>query len=368
MHLEENMKIILLYGGQSAEHDISVISAHNIAQQIMYNYYNVQPIFIRRDGVWIKGAPLTEAPSTSGELILEAAEIAQWSQKADTASTGIVIQPGSIYEEDTIVFPALHGPNGEDGTIQGFLEVLNMPYVGAGVTASAAGMDKTISKYIFSQVGIPQVPFEAFDRQAWLNSKDELIKKCEGSLLYPMFVKPANMGSSVGISKVENVEELANAVELALKYDFRIVVEQGINADEVEVAILGNADAHVSVVGKLVKEQSFYDYDNKYLNNSVSMQIPAELPEAVAEKIQEYALLAYRAIDGRGLSRCDFFVTANNDIYINEINTMPGFTPYSMYPVLWQGTGLGTRDLVEELIQLGLRHFEAKKALTADRF
>lgn len=361
------MKIILLYGGQSAEHDISIISAHNIAQQIMYNYYEVQPIFIRQDGVWLKGAPLSNAPSTSAELILEVGEVAAWSNQAETHSKGVIIQPGSIYEKEAIVFPVLHGPNGEDGTIQGFIEVLGMPYVGAGVTASATGMDKIISKYIFNQVGIPQVPFEAFDRQNWITEQESLVKKCEGSLLYPMFVKPANMGSSVGISRVENAEELIKAVELALKFDFRIVVEQGITADEVEVAILGNADAHVSVVGKLVKEQSFYDYENKYLNNTVGMQIPAELPDSVAQKIQEYALTAYRAIDGRGLSRCDFFVTANNDIYINEINTMPGFTPYSMYPVLWRATGLGTRDLVEELIQLALHQFEAKSALISDR-
>lgn len=361
------MKIILLYGGQSAEHDVSIISAHNIAQQIMYHYYEVQPIFIQSNGVWIKGAPLTEAPASSAQLILEASDVAEWSKIEGQHSEGIEILPGSIYEKDAIVFPVLHGPNGEDGTIQGFLEVLGMPYVGAGVTASATGMDKIVSKYIFSQVGIPQVPFESFDRQAWLNERDDLVQKCEGSLLYPLFVKPANMGSSVGISRVENSEELISAVDLALKYDTRIVVEQGINAEEVEVAVLGNDDAHVSVVGRLVKEQGFYDYENKYLNNSVGMQIPAEIPDFVAQKVQEYALRAYRAINGRGLSRVDFFVTASNDVFINEINTMPGFTPYSMYPVLWKETGLETRDLVEELIQLALKQFAAKQSLTVDR-
>ncbi|HFI0463995.1 TPA: D-alanine--D-alanine ligase family protein [Streptococcus suis] len=361
------MKIILLYGGQSAEHDVSIISAHNIAQQIMYQYYQVQPIFIRKDGAWIKGAPLTQAPSRSEFLILTEDQDMTWAQEEGQVSTGQRIHPGSIYEKDAIVFPVLHGPNGEDGTIQGFLEVMGMPYVGAGVTASAAGMDKIVSKYIFAQVGIPQVPFEAFDSRAWSQEQEALIQKCEGSLLYPMFVKPANMGSSVGISRVTNAAELQEAVTLALKYDFRVVVEQGINAEEVEVAILGNDDAHASVVGRLVKEQGFYDYENKYLNNSVSMQIPADLSEQVAQKVQDYALRAYRAINGRGLSRVDFFVTATNDIFINEINTMPGFTPYSMYPVLWRATGLETRDLVEELIQLGLRQFEAKQSLTAER-
>lgn len=361
------MKIILLYGGQSAEHDVAIKSAHNIAQSIMYQYYEVQPIFIQRDGVWLKGAPLTEAPATPEQLILEKATQAEWSTIEGQMSKGIEIHSTDIYEKDAIVFPVLHGPNGEDGTIQGFLEVLNMPYVGAGVTASATGMDKIISKFIFNQVGIPQVPFEAFDSQAWATERDTLVQKCEGSLLYPFFVKPANMGSSVGISRVENSDELISAVELALKYDTRIVVEQGINAEEVEVAVLGNADAHVSVVGRLVKEQGFYDYENKYLNNTVTMQIPAEIPEFVAEKVQEYALRAYRAINGRGLSRVDFFVTSSNDIFINEINTMPGFTPFSMYPVLWEATGLDKRDLIEELLQLALKEFDAKKVLTADR-
>lgn len=361
------MKIILLYGGQSAEHDVSVISAHNISQQIMYQYYQVQPVFIRKDGVWIKGLPLEKAPETSAQLILQASDHAEWSTEPNQPSFGTVIHPGQLYQEDTVVFPVLHGPNGEDGTIQGFLEVMGMPYVGAGVVASATGMDKIISKYIFSQVGIPQVPFEAFDARMWKEEKEALIQKCEGALLYPMFVKPANMGSSVGISKVENSAELEQAVNVALRYDFRIVVEQGITAEEVEVAVLGNDDAHASVVGRLVKEEGFYDYENKYLNNSVTMQIPADISEHVAHKVQEFALRAYRALNGRGLSRVDFFVTANNDIYINEINTMPGFTPYSMYPVLWKATGLETRDLVEELVQLALKQFDAKKSLTAER-
>lgn len=360
------MKIILVYGGQSAESDISVISAHNIAQHIMYHYYQVQPIYINKQGEWIKGPALESAPVSSNQLILEAGDWAAWGQDGQS-SVGVKIHPGQIYEEDAIVFPVLHGPNGEDGTVQGFFEVMGMPYVGAGIVASATGMDKIISKYIFNQVGIPQVPFEAFDKRLWEGQAESLIKKCEGNLLYPMFVKPANMGSSVGISKVNNSQELVDAVNLSLHFDTRIVVEQGIVAEEVEVAVLGNDDAHASTVGRLVKEEGFYDYENKYLNNTVSMQIPAELPEVVIKKIQDYALKAYRAINGRGLSRVDFFVTAGNDIYINEINTMPGFTPFSMYPVLWKATGLETRDLVEELIQLGLKQFESKKLLQFDR-
>lgn len=354
------MKIILLYGGQSAEHDVSIISAHNICQSIMFNYYQVQPIYITKNGEWLKAPLLTEPSQDSSQLILQKGAQPQWN---GSESTGVLISPGEIAEPDTIVFPVLHGPNGEDGTIQGFLEVLNLPYVGCGVTASACGMDKVLSKQLFQQAGIPQVPYVAFDSRNWRLEQQSLIQQCEGNLLYPLFVKPANMGSSVGISKVHNADELTQAVATALTYDSRIVVEQGINAQECEVAVLGNDDAHVSVVGRLVKDQEFYDYEEKYVNNTVTMEIPAQLPESVSEKIQAYALKAYRAIDGKGLSRVDFFVTNNYDVYINEINTMPGFTPYSMYPCLWQATGLNTRDLIEELLQLALRSHTAKQAL-----
>ncbi|MDO4431864.1 MAG: D-alanine--D-alanine ligase [Aerococcaceae bacterium] len=353
------MKIILLYGGQSAEHDISIISAHNICQSIMYNYYEVQPVYITKEGAWLKSALLTEPTQTSEQLQLIESSAAVWGE----SSTGVRISPGEIAEKDAIVFPILHGPNGEDGTIQGFLEVLNIPYVGCGVTGSACGMDKVLSKHLFQQAGIPQVPYVAFDLREWRNDSSKWIQRCEGTLLYPMFVKPANMGSSVGISKVSNSDELMAAVELALQYDRRIVVEQGITAQECEVAVLGNDDAHVSVVGRLVKDQDFYDYDEKYVNNTVGMEIPAQISEAVAQKIQAYALDAYRALDCRGLSRVDFFVTNNEDVYINEINTMPGFTPYSMYPCLWQATGLNTRDLIEELLQLALKAHETRQIL-----
>lgn len=355
------MKIILLYGGQSAEHDISIISTHNICRSIMYQYYEVEPVYITRQGEWIAGAPLLAPLKHSNNLILTPSETASWAEEEEGISYGKRIFPGDIKKDNAIVFPILHGPNGEDGTIQGFLEVLDMPYVGAGVTASTCGMDKIISKQLFHQAGIPQVPYVAFDAREWGQNAEEWISRCEGNLLYPLFVKPANMGSSVGISKAENTAELREAVEKALVFDRRIVVEQGITAQECEVSVLGNSDAHASVVGRLVKDADFYDYEEKYINNTVGMEIPAQLPEAVSAKIQEYALKAYRVLDGKGLSRVDFFVTANFDIYINEINTMPGFTPYSMYPLLWEATGLDTRDLIEELLQLALKSYENKK-------
>ncbi|MGF3195652.1 D-alanine--D-alanine ligase [Facklamia sp. P13055] len=356
------MKIILLYGGQSAEHEISIISAHNISQAIMYNLYTVQPIYITKDGQWIQGPEMNEPSLGDQQLIFNESDHAKWST-TNTPSKGVVIKPGEIQEEDAIVFPVLHGPNGEDGTIQGFVEVLDMPYVGAGITASANGMDKIISKSLFTQAGIPQVPYVSFDDVEWKNQQENLIIKAEGTLLYPMFVKPANMGSSVGISKAQDKYQLIEAVNEALKYDRRIVVEQGISADECEVAVLGNEDIHVSCVGRLIKTQDFYDYSEKYINNTVEMEIPADLPESLSEEIQNYAKKAYRVIDGSGLARADFFVTANHDIYINELNTMPGFTQYSMYPSLWKATGLEYRDLIEELIQLGLSRHKTKSQM-----
>ena len=355
------MRIVMLYGGQSAEHDVSIISAHNISQEIMFDVYTVIPVYITRKGVWLRG-PVMEGPlEDSSQLIFEQAFVESWADQVGNISTGIVINPGDIMDVDTVVFPVLHGPNGEDGTIQGFLEVLNMPYVGAGVTASSTGMDKIISKQLFDQAGIPQVPYISFVKQEWLDNQDQLIQKIEGSLLYPLFVKPANMGSSVGISRVESSDQLKDAVQTALKFDRRIVIEQGISASECEVAILGNEDAHASVVGLLVKNSEFYDYDEKYINNEVQMQIPADIEASVSITIQDYALKAYRAIDGSGLARVDFFVTSNNDVFINEINTMPGFTPFSMYPCLWNETGLSTRDLIEELIQLALKRHETRQ-------
>lgn len=235
-----------------------------------------------------------------------------------------------------------------------------MPYVGAGVLASACGMDKIISKQLFQQAGLPQVPYVPVRKAEWLNDKEIVFKQCEGTLFYPMYIKPANLGSSVGISKAENRDELIAAIELALRYDRRVVVEQGIEAREIEVAVLGNDDIHISVPGELVKSVDFYDYESKYINNDVVLQIPALISEDVNARLREYAVRAFQALDGSGLSRCDFFLTSNDEVFINEVNTMPGFTQFSMYPTLWKNTGLNYGDLVEELIQLALRRHQER--------
>lgn len=365
------MKIFLIYGGKSAEHDISVLTAFSIVQEVYYDYYEVEPVYITRDGLWLKGPRIYQSNEVthSEALRFENADKAHFSTKEEKLSQGIPIQPSDLKQQDAVIFPVLHGPNGEDGTVQGLFEVIGMPYVGAGVLASACGMDKIVSKQLFQQAGLPQVPYVPVRKSDWLKEEELIFKHCEGSLLYPMFVKPANMGSSVGISKAENRDELSEAIKLAMNYDRRIVIEQGIEAREIEVAVLGNDDIHTSFPGELVKHKDFYDYDAKYINNDVQMQIPANVSEEVSEKLREYARSAFLAIDGNGLSRCDFFLTSNNEVFINEINTLPGFTQFSMYPSLWKSTGLNYGDLVEELIQLALKKYQERLAFQqADRF
>lgn len=358
------MKIFLIYGGKSAEHDISILTAFSIIKEVYYNYYEVEPIYITKDGEWIGGAAIKQADTVpfSEALRLSAADNRSFAVKEGEISTGNAIRPSELKEDNAVIFPVLHGPNGEDGTVQGLFEVIGMPYVGAGVLASACGMDKIISKQLFQLAGLPQVPYVPIRKNEWLTDAPEVFKRCEGSLIYPMYVKPANLGSSVGISKTENREELKAAIELALRYDRRVVVEQGIEAREIEVAVLGNDDIHTSVPGELVKEIDFYDFDAKYINNDVTLQIPAHVSEEVKSQLRDYSVRAFQAIDGSGLSRCDFFLTSNDEIFINEVNTMPGFTQFSMYPLLWQNTGLNYGDLVEELIQLALKRFNESLA------
>ncbi|MGY3750001.1 D-alanine--D-alanine ligase [Vagococcus acidifermentans] len=343
------MKIALIYGGKSAEHDISILSAFSILQAIYYDYYQVQLIYITQSGDWLKGPLLAEAPAEEHQLHI------------DKNGQGKKITPCEIKEDGIIVFPVLHGPNGEDGTIQGLFEILEVPYVGAGVLASACGMDKIMAKQVFQQVSIPQLPYVPVTKMSWKLNPEEIYNQCEGSLIYPMFVKPANMGSSVGISKAADRDELIAAIKEAFRFDYRVVVEQGIDAREIEVAVLGNEEIRTTLAGEIVKDVAFYDYESKYIDNQVSLQIPAKVSEDVHKKAREYAEKAYAALDGCGLTRCDFFLTSNGELFLNEVNTMPGFTPYSMYPLLWKQMGLNYGDLLEELIQLAKLRFEEKQ-------
>lgn len=344
------MKIALIYGGKSAEHDVSILSAFSVMKAIYYNYYEVQTIYIDKMGSWLRGPIFKQAPTSQDELHL-------------TLANAQPITPADIKEKNTIIFPVLHGPNGEDGTVQGLFEVLDMPYVGAGVLASACAMDKITAKQLFQQAGIPQLPYVAVAKQDYENDKEIIYSRCEGSLIYPMFVKPANLGSSVGINQANNREELESALEEAFSYDRRVVVEQGIEARELEVAVLGNDEVRTTLAGEIVKDVDFYTYESKYIDNQVELQIPADVSDELHEKMRHFAEKAYKILNCSGLSRCDFFVTANNDVFLNEINTLPGFTPFSMYPLLWENMGLGYSDLLEELIQLAKLRYEKKQSI-----
>ena len=334
--------LILLYGGRSAEREVSVLSAESVMRAINYDLFSVKTYFITKEGDFIK------TQEFEAKLMTNA-----------TVDMSRKIKPSDIYEDGAVVFPVLHGPMGEDGSIQGFLEVLKMPYVGCNILSSSLAMDKITTKRVLESAGIAQVPYVAVVDGEDLEQK---IQEIEEKLSYPVFTKPSNMGSSVGISKSDNQEELRASLELAFKYDSRVLVEQGVTAREIEVGLLGNADVKSSLPGEVVKDVAFYDYQAKYIDNKITMAIPAQLPEGVVNTMRQNAETAFRAIGGLGLSRCDFFYTEDGQVFLNELNTMPGFTQWSMYPLLWENMGLAYPDLIEKLVRLAEEAFAKREA------
>ena len=340
--------LILLYGGRSAEREVSVLSAESVMRAINYDLFSVKTYFITKEGDFIKTQEFSSKPAEDVRLMTN-----------DTVDMSRKIKPSDIYEEGAVVFPVLHGPMGEDGSIQGFLEVLKMPYVGCNILSSSLAMDKITTKRVLESAGIAQVPYVALVDGEDLEQK---IQEIEEKLSYPVFTKPSNMGSSVGISKSDNQEELRASLDLAFKYDSRVLVEQGVTAREIEVGLLGNADVKSSLPGEVVKDVAFYDYQAKYIDNKITMAIPAQLPEGVVNTMRQNAEIAFRAIGGLGLSRCDFFYTEDGQVFLNELNTMPGFTQWSMYPLLWENMGLAYPDLIEKLVALAEESFAKREA------
>ena len=336
-------QIILLYGGRSAERKVSVLSAESVMRAIDYDKFFVKTYFITQAGDFIKTQEFSSKPADNEKLMTN-----------DSIVESQKIKPSDIYEEGAVVFPVLHGPMGEDGSIQGFLEVLKMPYVGCNILSSSVAMDKITTKRVLASAGIPQVPYVAVIEG---ENIDEKIAAVETNLTYPVFTKPSNMGSSVGISKSENQDELRSALELAFKYDSRVLIEQGVNAREIEVGLLGNEGSKSSLPGEVVKDVAFYDYEAKYIDNKITMDIPAKLSEDVIATMRQYAEKAFHAIGGVGLARCDFFYTDKGEIFLNELNTMPGFTQWSMYPLLWENMGISYTDLIEKLVLLAQETF-----------
>ncbi|MBO5060854.1 MAG: D-alanine--D-alanine ligase [Clostridia bacterium] len=349
----EKIRVCVIFGGQSPEHEISRKSVTSVLNNLDKNKYDIDVIGITKKGEWYLYTGDT-ANIEGGEWETDTANKKKAILSPDASQKAVIVfENDGIFEiHPDIVFPVLHGEYGEDGTIQGLLELANLKYVGMGVLGSANGMDKAYTKIVLDAAGIPQADWVVVRT---CEGQEKYISEIEAKLGYPCFVKPCNTGSSVGVGKAHNRDELIAALCEAAKFDRKILVEENIDGREVECAVLGNSDPKAATVGEIVPAVEFYDFDAKYNDNSTILNIPADLPKDIYEKIREYAVMAFKAIDGMGLSRVDFFVrNSDNAIILNEINTMPGFTNISMYPKLWNAAGVGYSELLDRLIELGL--------------
>jgi D-alanine-D-alanine ligase len=380
--MAKKLRVGILFGGRSGEHEVSLLSAASILKAIDRRKFDVVPIGIGKTGRWLTGggaqALLTGQSDGANDLALAttASEAppsgAVTAMVPDAASLG----GGSASGKLDVVFPVLHGTFGEDGTIQGLFELADTAYVGSGVLGSATGMDKDVMKRLFAQAGLPIVKHVTILRTAWEASPRKTVAAIEAALKYPVFVKPANLGSSVGISKVHDRKELAPALKLAARYDRKLVIEEGVagsgkaratgKARELEVAVLGNDDPKASVVGEIIPGKEFYDYEAKYLSDGSIPVIPAKITAAESKQIRAMAVEAFRACDLAGLARVDFLMEPDGKrrIYLNEVNTMPGFTSISMYPKLWQASGLSYSGLITRLIELALERHQERSRTT----
>ena len=346
----EKKKLGVIFGGMSTENEVSIVSANSVLKNLDKEKYEIYPIYIGKDGTWYKYQESNKEVGFGQEI-----------------EQGDKIENVMEYLKNLdIIFPVLHGLYGEDGTIQGLFELLKIPYVGCKVLASSVGMDKVYTKIIFEKAGLKQAKYVYIrkfgnkyinidkDFNEKIETLEETAQDIEKNLKYPLFIKPSNSGSSVGINKANNREELEKYIEYASQFDNKILVEQGISGKEVECAVLGNEEVIASCVGEIKAADEFYSYDAKYKNEESKTCIPADIPQDVAEKIRVQAIKAFKSIDGKGLSRVDFFVeNGTNEIYINEINTLPGFTNISMYPKLFEASGIPYKELLDKLIMLG---------------
>ncbi|WP_223067014.1 D-alanine--D-alanine ligase [Paenibacillus caui] len=356
---QDKLTVGLVYGGKSGEHEVSLQTAHAVMKAFDYDKYELIPFFITKKGEWRVGERL-DAPFASLEELKLEQGAGDTSAAVEQLFSGLATGQKAI----NVAFPLLHGTNGEDGTVQGLFEMAGLPYVGAGVLASAVGMDKVVMKKLFADAGLQQCGYCHFTASAWEHSSHEVILDIEEKIGYPCFVKPANLGSSVGISKAGSREELNLAIKQALRYDLKVIVEEFIDAREIEVGVLGNEEPLASVPGEIVTSSEYYDYQAKYLDGKSQMLIPASLDTELAERVRELAIKAFKSIEGSGLCRADFFVRKSDGaVLINEVNTMPGFTPFSMYPLLWRETGVSYAALLDRLIELALERYAARQNL-----
>ena len=365
------IRVAVLFGGRSGEHEVSLASAASVMQAMDKEKYDIYPVGISPSGRWLTtGDPMRLLQSGEAEVFAPAPEQAPATGRELTvASESMSLVLGTRetgFPEVDVVFPVLHGPYGEDGTVQGLLQLADIPYVGAGVLGSALGMDKVAMKAVFRAHGLPVVDHMAFLARDWRIQPQELVAQVERHLGYPCFVKPANLGSSVGITKAHDRQELEQGLELAAEYDRRLLVEKGVNAREIEVSVLGNDEPEASVAGEIVPCNEFYDYAAKYLDGNSELLIPAPISPEQTREAQELAVRAYKAVDCAGMARVDFLLCRDSGrLYLNELNTIPGFTSISMYPKLWEASGLPYPRLIDRLIELALeRHEERGRLLT----
>ncbi len=364
---KRKIRVGILFGGRSGEHEVSLTSAQGIMKAIDKDKYEAIPIGITKEGRWIAGGDPVRELRAAADMPPALADVAD--QEATVPETvlaplearGTALTTRNAPLELDVIFPVLHGPYGEDGTVQGFLELTGLPYVGAGVTASAVGMDKAIAKDIFRTHGLPTLPYHVVLRKTWESDPKRVIADCEGMLRYPMFTKPANLGSSVGISKVHNRDGLIAGMDEAARFDRKLIVEQGIEAREIEVSVLGNDDPIASVPGEIIPSREFYSYAAKYIDDASELLIPAPISAEQTEQVRHLAITAFKVIDCAGMARVDFLMDkVSGDLWLNEVNTIPGFTPISMYPKLWEATGISYTELIDRLIQLALERYEDK--------
>ncbi|HEY0493157.1 MAG TPA: D-alanine--D-alanine ligase family protein [Candidatus Dormibacteraeota bacterium] len=353
-------RIGVLFGGRSTEHEVSILSARSIISALDPERFEVIPLYVDRTGRWLVGTSLAELTNAqdSGAYVYLPPDPTQRSlvRAAEADSTG----PGLPRLD--VVFPVFHGLNGEDGTIQGVLELANVPYVGSGVLGSALGLDKIYMKRAFQAVGLPVVDYLSVTRRQFEEDADSFVKEVETRLGYPCFVKFANSGSSVGTSKAHNRGELLTGLRLAAGFDRKLLVERGVEARELEISVLGNDTPEASVVGEVVPIREFYDYEAKYLDEGSRLIIPAEIPANLSDQMRAMAVQAFQAVDAAGMARVDFFLERGTDrVYLNEVNTIPGFTQISMYPKLWEASGLPYQRLLERLVELAIERFEDKQ-------
>src|SRR5690349_5802618 len=343
------LQTILLFGGRSAEHEVSILSARSVANAAPKERIAITPICIARDGRFV--APERSARILAGE------------EKSVTGDADFSFELWSREANIDIVVPLIHGTGGEDGSLQGFLEMLGLPYVGSGVTASAVGMDKVHMKQAFAAAKLPMVDYVPVLEHEWKHERERVTRAVANALRLPYFVKPANSGSSVGVKKVKNDADLAAAIEHALRFDEKVLVERGVDAREIEVAVLGNDKPEASVPGEIVAGADFYDYADKYVDTKSQLVIPAKLAADRTDEIRRMAVAAFKAVGASGFSRVDFFMErGTNRLFLNEINTIPGFTNISMYPKLWEATELKYPRLIERLIMLGVERSQGRKA------